>query len=53
MMDVGDSLQAAEVVVGALSLLIASVSAYLTWQTAMVGRCPEIKSTKGFANNLS
>jgi hypothetical protein len=34
MMTVGDRLQAADVGVGALSLLITSISAYLTWNAA-------------------
>lgn len=33
-MNLGDSLQAAEVVVGALSLVVASLSAFLSWHTA-------------------
>ena len=34
MMDLGNSLQAAEVAVGALSLLVASLGVYLTWHAA-------------------
>jgi hypothetical protein len=34
MMNLGDSLQATEVAVGVLSLLIASLSTYLTWHAA-------------------
>lgn len=33
-MNLGDSLQAAEVAVGALSLFVASLSTYLTWHAA-------------------
>jgi hypothetical protein len=35
-MTVGDRLQAADVGVGALSLRVTSISAYLTWNAAMV-----------------
>lgn len=34
MMDLGNSLQAAEVAVGVLSLLVASLGVYLTWYAA-------------------
>jgi hypothetical protein len=34
MMTVGDRLQAADVGVGVLSLLVTSISAYLTWNVA-------------------
>lgn len=33
-MDLGNSLQAAEVVFGALSFLVASLGVYLTWHAA-------------------
>jgi hypothetical protein len=33
-MDLGDSLQTADVVIGALSLIVALLGAYLTWYAA-------------------
>jgi hypothetical protein len=57
MMNLGDSLQAAEVAVGALSLLVASLSTYLTWHAAKGTslprvRCrPNIHSATGLAND--
>jgi hypothetical protein len=57
MMNLGDSLQAAEVAVGALSLLVASLSTYLTWHAAKgtslprVRYRPNIHSATGLAND--
>jgi hypothetical protein len=33
-MDLGDSLQAADVIIGALSLIVTLLGAYLTWYAA-------------------